>query len=155
MSTNSVLETFRESRAGFIFANYFNWVANQFLKDSNSTIIISKIRKFKVAYFDFKYLIPCRKRIDWNTIFSGLFNFCSLQKGLDKWFYLFRCACRHPCLKTRCYYNIHGVQEKLCFFSINCTPSRLAYIAVRDLQSSQRIASVQSLLLAGNFLYNQ
>ena len=31
----------------------------------------------------------------------------------------------------------------------------LAYIAVSDLQSSQRNASVQSLLLAGNFLYNK
>ena len=30
-----------------------------------------------------------------------------------------------------------------------------AYIAVRDLQSSHRNASVQSLLLAGDFLYNQ
>ena len=50
--------------------------------------------------------------------------------------------------------NIQGVQEKLCFFTIHCSPS-LDYIAVRDLQSSQRNASVQSLLLAGNFLYNQ
>ena len=49
---------------------------------------------------------------------------------------------------------IQGVQEKLCFFTIHCSPS-LDYIAVRDLQSSQRNASVQSLLLAGNFLYNQ
>ena len=46
---------------------------------------------------------------------------------------------------------IQGVKEKLCF---SLKPS-LAYIAVRDLQSSQRNASVQSLLLAGNFLYNQ
>ena len=51
-------------------------------------------------------------------------------------------------------YDIQGVQEKLCFFIIHCNPS-LAYITVRDLQSSQRNASVQSLLLAGNFLYNQ
>ena len=50
--------------------------------------------------------------------------------------------------------QIQGVQEKLCSFTIHCNPS-LAYIAVRDLQSSQRNASVQSLLLAGNFLYNQ
>ena len=50
--------------------------------------------------------------------------------------------------------NLQGVQEKLCFFIIHCNPS-LAYIAVRDLQSSQRNASVESLLLAGNFLYNQ
>ena len=49
---------------------------------------------------------------------------------------------------------IQGVQEKLCDFRIHCNPS-LAYIAVRDLQSSQRNASVQWLLLAGNFLYNQ
>ena len=49
---------------------------------------------------------------------------------------------------------LQGVREKLCFFPIHCNPS-LAYIAVRDLQSSQRNASVQSLLLADNFLYNQ
>ena len=36
------------------------------------------------------------------------------------------------------------------FFTIHRNPS-IAYIAVRDLQSSQRNASVQSLLLAGNF----
>ena len=36
------------------------------------------------------------------------------------------------------------------FFTIHCYPF-LAYIAVKDLQSSQRNASVQSLLLAGNF----
>ena len=49
---------------------------------------------------------------------------------------------------------VQSVQEKLCFFfKIHCNPS-LAYIAVRDLSSSQRSASLQSLLLAGNFLYN-
>ena len=37
------------------------------------------------------------------------------------------------------------------FFTILCNPS-LAYIDVRDLQSSQRNASVHSLVLAGNFL---
>ena len=47
-----------------------------------------------------------------------------------------------------------GVQEKLCFFTIHCNPS-LAYIDVRDLQSSRRNASVQSLLLAGISFYNQ
>ena len=45
-----------------------------------------------------------------------------------------------------------GCSEKIVFF--HCNPS-LAYIAVRDLQSSQRNASVQSLLLAGNCVYNQ
>jgi len=49
---------------------------------------------------------------------------------------------------------IQGVQEKLCFFKILCNHS-LAFIAVKDLQSSHRNASVQSLQLAGNFLYNQ
>ena len=34
---------------------------------------------------------------------------------------------------------LQGVQEKLCFFTIHCNPSP-AYIAVRDLQSSQRNA---------------
>ena len=48
--------------------------------------------------------------------------------------------------------QIQSFQEKLCFFfTIHCNPS-LAYIAVRDLQSSQRNASVRSLLLAGHFL---
>ena len=47
------------------------------------------------------------------------------------------------------HYNyIQGVKEKLCFF--HCHPS-ISFIAVRDLQSSQRNASVQSLILAGNF----
>ena len=50
--------------------------------------------------------------------------------------------------------KIQGVQKKLCFSQNTATPS-LAYIAVRDLQSSQRNASVQSLLLVGNLLYNQ
>ena len=45
---------------------------------------------------------------------------------------------------------VQGVQEKLCFFTINCNPS-LAYNALRDLQSCQRNASVQSLLLTVNF----
>ena len=49
---------------------------------------------------------------------------------------------------------LQGVQEKLCLCTIHCNPS-LAYIAVRDLQSSQRYASVQSFLLVGNFLYNE
>ena len=50
----------------------------------------------------------------------------------------------------------YRVFRKNCVFhnSLQPLPS-LAYIAVRDLQSSQRNASVQSLLLAGNFLYNQ
>ena len=47
-----------------------------------------------------------------------------------------------------------GVREKMCFFTIHCNPS-LASIAVRDIQRPQLNASVQSLLLAGNFLYNQ
>ena len=47
---------------------------------------------------------------------------------------------------------IQGVQEK--FSQFTATPF-LAYIAVGDLQNSQRNASVQSILLAGNFLYNQ
>ena len=50
--------------------------------------------------------------------------------------------------------DIQDVRDKLCSFIINCKPS-LAYIAVRDLQSSQRNVSEQSLLLDGNFLYNQ
>ena len=45
-----------------------------------------------------------------------------------------------------------GCSGKILFF--HCSPS-LAYIDVRDLQSPQRKTSVQSLLLAGNFLYNQ
>ena len=52
-------------------------------------------------------------------------------------------------------FNVQGVQEKLYFFTIHCNPPSLAYIAVRDPQRSQRNWSVQSLLLTGNFLYNQ
>ena len=52
------------------------------------------------------------------------------------------------------YMSTTGCSWKIVFFSIHCNPS-LAFIAVRDLQSSQHNASVQSLLLAGNFLYNQ
>ena len=50
--------------------------------------------------------------------------------------------------------HVQGVQERLCFFTNHCNLS-LAYIPVSALQSSQRNASVQSLPLAGNFLYNQ
>ena len=49
-----------------------------------------------------------------------------------------------------CFY-VHDVHEKLCFFTIYCNLTSLADIAVRDLQSSQRNASVQSLILVGNF----
>ena len=61
------------------------------------------------------------------------------------------CFCRRQYVV---YVLLQGVQEKVCFFTIHCNPS-LAYIAVSDLQSSQRNASVQLLLLAGNFLYHQ
>ena len=47
-----------------------------------------------------------------------------------------------------------GFSGKIVFITIHCNPS-LAYIAVRYPQSSQRNASVQSLLFAGIFLYNQ
>ena len=50
---------------------------------------------------------------------------------------------------------IEGVQEILCFFTIHCNPSLVYIAAVRDLQSSQRNAGVQSLLLPGNFFYDQ
>ena len=50
--------------------------------------------------------------------------------------------------------QVQGVQKILCFFTIYCNLS-LAYIAVREFQSSQRNVRVQSLLLAGNILYNQ
>ena len=53
------------------------------------------------------------------------------------------------------YIFVQGVQEKLCFFHNSLPPLPRRYIAVRDLQCSQRKASVQSLLLAGSFLYNQ
>ena len=65
---------------------------------------------------------------------------------------------KQPCKlnpSVKCYVRafVQGVQE-IFFFTIHCNPS-LAYIAVRDPQSSQRNAIVQSLLLAGDFLYNQ
>ena len=47
---------------------------------------------------------------------------------------------------------MYRVFRKNCgFITIHCKPS-LAYIAVRDLQSSQRNTSVKSLLLARHFL---
>ena len=49
---------------------------------------------------------------------------------------------------------VQVVQEKLYFLTIHYNPS-LACIAVRDLQSSQRAGSVQSLLLTAIFLNNQ
>ena len=51
----------------------------------------------------------------------------------------------------------YRVFRKNVFFSqFTVTPHwPIAYIALRDLQSSQRNTSAQSLLLAGNFLYNQ
>ena len=49
---------------------------------------------------------------------------------------------------------IQGIQKYRVFSQFTATLS-LAYIAVRDLQISQRNASVQSLPLAGNYLYNQ
>ena len=42
------------------------------------------------------------------------------------------------------------IQKNCIFLTIHCNAS-LAYITVRDLLSSQRNASVQSLLLANNF----
>ena len=42
---------------------------------------------------------------------------------------------------------VQGVQEKLCFFFHNSLQPLLAYIAVRDLHSSQHNSSVQKLLL--------
>ena len=64
--------------------------------------------------------------------------------------YAFVCVCV-PVLNTECMrvmlvylYVVKGIQEKLCFFTIHCNPS-LTYIAVRDLQSSQRNESIQSL----------
>ena len=45
-------------------------------------------------------------------------------------------------------YLLQGVQEILCFFHNSLQP-------LPRLQSSQRNAIVQSLLLAGSFLYNQ
>ena len=47
-----------------------------------------------------------------------------------------------------------GCSEKYVGFFQNSLHASLAYIAVKDLQSSQRNSSVQSLLLAGNFLYH-
>ena len=66
--------------------------------------------------------------------------------------YLYVCMYIHMYLyvdiKVLC--ELQGVQEKLCFLTINFNPS-LACISVRDLQSSQCNASVQSFLLAGQF----
>ena len=45
--------------------------------------------------------------------------------------------------------------SRIMFFHNSLRNRSLVYLAVRDHQSSQRNASVQSLLFAGNFLYNQ
>ena len=50
---------------------------------------------------------------------------------------------------------IQGVREKNVLFHRSLQPLPRLHIVVRDLQSSQRNASVQSLLLAGYFLNNQ
>ena len=42
-------------------------------------------------------------------------------------------------------------RKNCVFFTIHCSNPTLAYIVVRDLQSSQRNVSVQTLLLAGNY----
>ena len=57
-----------------------------------------------------------------------------------------------PLLGCVFYYR---VLRKNCVFSKFAATPPSPYIAVRDLLSSQRNASVQPLLLAGNFLYNQ
>ena len=57
-----------------------------------------------------------------------------------------------PAILARVNYRVF---RKTCvFFIFHCNPS-LAYIAVSELQRSLSNASVQSLLLAGNILYNQ
>ena len=74
----------------------------------------------------------------------------TLRRGLPKTQYIILAESGKWHLSKR-----YRVLRKNCaFFTIHCNPS-LAYIVVRDLQSAQRNASVQSLLLAGNFWYNQ
>ena len=74
------------------------------------------------------------------------------QNGMFLVFY--RLLERYLCYWYRNMIMYRVFRKKGVFFTNHCNPS-LAYIAVRDLQSSQRNASVQSLLFAGNFLYNQ
>ena len=50
--------------------------------------------------------------------------------------------------------GVQGIQEKNVFFTIHCNPS-LAYISVRDRQSSQSNTSVQSRILGGIFFVQQ
>ena len=79
------------------------------------------------------------------------FGFFCVNKFINK--ISLQCFCQQILVYLLFYYTTR-CSGKIVFFTIHCNPS-LAYIAVRDLQSSRRNASVQSLLLAGNFLYNQ
>ena len=52
------------------------------------------------------------------------------------------------------FFGCTGCSGKLCFFTIHCNPS-LAFISVRDRQSSQSNTSVQSRILGGIFFVQQ
>ena len=52
----------------------------------------------------------------------------------------------------QCYFSYKGVQERFCSFTIHCNLS-FAYIAVRDLQSSQRNASVRTFTPIGWYFF--
>ena len=50
--------------------------------------------------------------------------------------------------------KIEGVQEKICLSQFSATPPSPTYL-LETFKALNAIASVQSLLLAGNFFYNQ
>ena len=120
------------------------WFSASEYSEFSAKIFIFSIEGFHLLHRRFscvlhrkrrKYIYPLKKHK--NSILSLLDQAIIFSK-------------QHPVPFT---HKVQGSQEKLCFFTIHCNPS-LAYIAVRDLQCSQRNVSVQSLLLAGNFLHS-
>ena len=126
----------------------FDWIIHQKKKINNN----NNTHYIHTAMISLHYsFVVKRRRYIWCRVSSSfrhhLDYFAAAVRSFGHSFRLSTVAKPVPGL-------VQGVQEKLCFYAIHCNPS-LAYIAVRDLESSQRNTSVQSLLLAGNFLYNQ
>ena len=119
----------------------FKRTASKKKKKKENTLSTKKTIKKKKSSFLGRFLV--RERVFFLfflTIIVFSFLFFDRYLGLKLFFLL--CFSKFPPQK------VQGVQEKLCFLTINCNPS-LASIAVRDLQSFQRNTSAQSLLLAG------
>ena len=114
----------------------FNKIVGKF---SQASIISFFFKKGLVMFFD---SLQSFNRL--SSFFKVTHHF-HFQKYNDFWFRR---------MKKKMKERYTGCSGKIVFFTIHFNPF-LAYIAVRDLQSSHRNAIVQSLLLTGNFLYNQ